>query len=84
MTNDEPSEAAKQYVRDLMARDHAWAELDGEGLPEPIIEFSYHCLMEAFDAGREATESRALDLPAILSEQGRVEAAAIPAPSSPA
>jgi len=57
MTTNEPSEAAKQYVRDLIARDYAWAELDGEGLPEPIIEFSYHCLMEAFDAGREAPVS---------------------------
>jgi len=116
MTTNEPSEAAKQYMRDLIARDYAWAELDGEGLPEPIIEFSYHSLMEAFDAGREAAESRArlegaeiareaaakciaelgraadvpdnfnegtsaayetvaaLDLSAILAEQGRVEA----------
>jgi hypothetical protein len=73
MTANEPSEAAKQYVRDLISRDYAWAELDGEGLPEPIIEFSYHSLMEAFDAGREATESRALDLSAILAEQGRVD-----------
>jgi hypothetical protein len=72
MTANEPSEAAKQYVRGLIAREYAWAELDGAGLPEPIIEFSYHSLMEAFDAGREATESRALD------------PAAIPARSSPA
>jgi len=57
MTQDEPSEAAKRYVRDLMARDYAWAELDGEGLPDPIIEFSYHSLMEAFDAGRKAPVS---------------------------
>jgi len=121
VTANEPSEAAKQYVRRLIAREYAWAELDGEGWPGPIIEFSYHSLMEAFDAGREATESRArlegaeiareaaeiacatlggwadydtseaaalairaLDLPAIIAEQGRVETAATPAPSSPA